>query len=272
MFAMSSTKLSPHNIGLVSIILPTYNEAGNIVDLITAIHEAVKQPHEIIVVDDNSPDGTSRLTRELIQSGTVPGLRLETRIIDRGLRKSIWRGIQMAKGDIVVWMDCDFSMPPAVIPELLVKTEEGYDIAVGSRFAEGGSQKEYGEGESRLAIALSSVLNIVLRVFLHFGFRDYTSGFVAMRRDIFTKIRLKGDYGEYFIDMMFRAILLKHSFIEIPYNCEKRRSGESKTAPNIKILLKRGVKYLWTIFKMQIIRLKALLGLRITDPDTLNLV
>ncbi|PIQ76801.1 polyprenol monophosphomannose synthase [Candidatus Peregrinibacteria bacterium CG10_big_fil_rev_8_21_14_0_10_49_24] len=255
---------------MISVILPTYNEAGNIVDLIVAIHEAVSHPHEILVVDDNSPDGTSRLTQQLIDSGRVPGLRLETRTTDRGLRKSIWRGIELAKGDIVVWMDCDFSMPPAVIPQLLSKVEEGYDIAVGSRFVRGGSQKEHGEGESQIAILLSSVLNVILRVFLHFGFHDYTSGFIAVRRSVFSQIRLKGDYGEYFIDMMFRAILLKHSYIEIPYVCEKRRAGVSKTAPNIRVLLKRGVKYVWVIGVMQGIRLRALCGFRITDPDALR--
>jgi dolichol-phosphate mannosyltransferase len=270
MFAMSFTKLSPHNIDLVSVILPTYNEAGNIVDLAEAIHKAITQPHEIIVVDDNSPDGTSQLIQELIDSGRVPGLRLETRTADRGLRKSIWRGIELAKGDTVVWMDCDFSMPPAVIPQLLAKVGEGYDIAVGSRFVSGGSQKEHAEGESRLAIVLSSILNVVLRVVLHFRFRDYTSGFIAIRRDIFKNIRLKGDYGEYFIDLMFRSILLKHPFVEIPYNCESRRSGESKTAPNLLILQKRGIQYLLVLLKMQSIRLRALFGLRITDSDALT--
>lgn len=270
MCAMSSTKLSPHSIGLVSVILPTYNEAGNIVDLIVAIHEAVSHPHEILVVDDNSPDGTSHLTQQLIDSGRVPGLRLETRTTDRGLRKSIWRGIELAKGDTVVWMDCDFSMPPAVIPQLLAQVEEGYDIAVGSRFVRGGSQKEHGEGESRAAIVLSSILNVILRIALHFGFHDYTSGFIAVRRSVFSHIRLKGDYGEYFIDMMFRAILLGHSYKEIPYTCEKRRAGVSKTAPNIRVLLKRGVKYLWIIGVMQGIRLRALCGFRITDPDALR--
>ena len=270
MFAMPSTKLSPHSIGLVSVVLPTYNEAGNIVDLAEAIHAAIRQPHEIIVVDDNSPDGTSQLIQDLIDSGRVPGLRLETRTKDRGLCKSIWRGIELAKGDTVVWMDCDFSMPPAVIPDLLAKVEEGYDIAVGSRFVSGGSQKEHAEGESRLAIVLSSILNVVLRVMLHFKFRDYTSGFIAIRRDIFKKITLKGDYGEYFIDLIFRSILLKHSFIEIPYDCQSRRSGESKTAPNLLILQKRGIQYLLVLIKMQFIRLRALFGLHITDSDHLS--
>ncbi|PIR52904.1 polyprenol monophosphomannose synthase [Candidatus Peregrinibacteria bacterium CG10_big_fil_rev_8_21_14_0_10_49_10] len=258
-------QLSPYSIQKVSVLLPTYNEVGNIADLIEDIHSALQHPHEIIVVDDNSPDGTSDLVQSIISRGDIPGLRLETRVRDRGLTKSIWRGIELATGDTVVWMDCDFSMPPAVIPKLLAKAEEGYDIAVGSRFVSGGNQKQHAAGESRLAILLSSVLNVCLRLLLHFRFHDYTSGFIAIRRDMFQEIKLKGDYGEYFIDLIFRAILLGHSVVEIPYDCESRRSGESKTAPNIRILLKRGVKYLFVVLKMQVIRVKHLLGLRITD-------
>src|SRR4029077_373020 len=97
---------------------------------------------EIVVVDDHSPDGTSGLIQNLIATGSVPGLRLETRLTDRGLTKSIQHGIDVAKGEIIVWLDCDFSMPPPMIPLLLTKIDEGYDIAVGSRFVDGGKFKE----------------------------------------------------------------------------------------------------------------------------------
>ncbi|MDA1209161.1 MAG: glycosyltransferase [bacterium] len=255
-----------HKIDLVSVILPTYDEAGNIVGLVEAIDKAIALPHEIIVVDDNSPDGTSQLVQEVIDSGRVPGLRLETRMTDRGLTKSIRRGVELAKGDTVVWMDCDFSMPPEKIPALLNKIESGYDIAVGSRFVKGGqAKKDVGEEESRLAIFLSSMLCIVLRVTLCWSFTDYTSGFIAIRRTVFDRIRLTGDYGEYFIDLMFRAILLGHSFIEIPYVCVPRVEGESKTAPNLRILFKRGIGYLITLVRMQLIRLKYFVGMSITD-------
>ncbi len=262
---MPSTKLSPNKVNQVSIILPTYNEVGNIADLIEDIHLAVSHPHEIIVVDDNSPDGTSDLVQSLISRGSIPGLRLETRMHDRGLTKSIWRGIELAEGDTVVWMDCDFSMPPDTIPQLLAKVEEGNDIAVGSRFVSGGSQKEHGTGESHSVIFLSRLLSFMLRVLLSSKFRDYTSGFIAIRRDVFDQIKLKGDYGEYFIDLIFRSILLGHSVVEIPYICEPRRSGESKTAPNFPVLIKRGVKYLFVLVKMQIVRVRHLLGMGITD-------
>jgi len=255
---------------MISVVLPTYNEAENIVPLIEAIDAAIVQTHEIIVVDDNSPDGTSPIVKELIDSGRVPGVRLKTRLTDRGLTKSLWEGITMAQGDVIVWMDCDFSMPPAIIPQLLSKIEAGFDIAVGSRFVKGGAQKGVDPVESFLAIYLSSFLNIVLRWSLLPRFHDYTSGFIAIRREVFTKIKLTGDYGEYFMDLMFRALLLKYSFAEIPYVCVPRRAGESKTAPNLRILFKRGIKYLWTIVRLEGVRVKRLLGGSIEDRDALG--
>jgi dolichol-phosphate mannosyltransferase len=248
----------------VSVILPTYNEAGNIVDLVRAIDQAITQPHEIIVVDDNSPDGTSRLIQDVIAQGSIPGLKLETRLTDRGLTKSIQRGIDLAQGDTVVWLDCDFSMPPFIIPQLLAKIEEGRDIAVASRFVAGGKYKEsqqwFGGEESRAAILLSRMLNWFLRHALFASFTDYTSGFIAIRKDVLNRLRLQGDYGEYFIDLIFRAILLGYTFVEIPYENVPRRAGESKTGSSFVHLFKRGLPYLGTIFKMWGLRLKYLLG------------
>src|SRR3989338_10457938 len=103
-------------IKLTSVILPTYNEAENIIDLIKEIKKNIKYKKEIIVVDDNSPDGTSKLVKDFITKNKKSNVRLETRFKKRGLTNSIRRGIELAKGDVVVWMDCDFSMPPNVIP------------------------------------------------------------------------------------------------------------------------------------------------------------
>src|SRR3989344_8764924 len=123
-----------YKIKLVSVILPTYNEAENIIKLIKEISNVIKHKKEIIVVDDNSPDGTSSIVKKFKTKNKKINLRLETRFRNRGLTNSIRRGIELAKGDIIVWLDCDFSMPPKVVPRLLEKIEKGYDIVVGSRF------------------------------------------------------------------------------------------------------------------------------------------
>ena len=255
---------------LVSVILPTYNEAGNIVDLVKAIDRVISYPHEIIVVDDNSPDGTSQLIQQLIDSGTVLGARLQTRLTDRGLTKSIQCGIDMAQGDVVVWLDCDFSMPPEIIPLLLKHIEAGRDIAVASRFIAGGKYKEssrwFGGEESRAAILLSRMLNWFLRHALFASFTDYTSGFIAIRKSVLERIRLRGDYGEYFIDLMFRAILSGYTFVEIPYVNVPRRAGESKTGTSFRVLVRRGFPYLLTIVRMWGLRLRSLAGATSTRP------
>ena len=244
----------------ISVILPTYNEAGNIVGLCHDIHSAILQPHEIIVVDDNSPDGTSRLIEKLIAEGTIPGLRLETRMTDRGLTKSIQRGIDLARGNVIVWLDCDFSMPPVIIPQLLAKIDAGADIAVASRFVAGGKYKEatswFGGHESRAAIFLSRLLNWFLSHALFWSFTDYTSGFIAIRRPVLERIRLRGDYGEYFIDLIYRAILLGCRCVEIPYVNVPRRAGESKTGSSFIVLFRRGLPYLGTIVRMWMLRVR----------------
>jgi len=254
----------------VSVILPTYNEVENILPLIDAVDAAIVHPHEIIVVDDNSPDGTSQAVQGLIDSQRISNVRLKTRFTDRGLTKSLWEGITLARGDTIVWMDCDFSMPPELIPSLLAHIEEGKDIAVGSRFVKGGAQKAVDPGESLLAIYLSSFLNIVLRWSLFPSFHDYTSGFIAVRRSLFTHIKLRGDYGEYFMDLMFRAILLEYMFVEVPFESVGRRAGKSKTAPNLRTLFKRGIKYLATLVRLQGVRVQKLLGMSIEDVHALD--
>ncbi len=252
------------SIRLVSVVLPTYNEAGNIVPLAEAIHVNIKHPHEIIVVDDNSPDGTSTLVAAAIKQGHIPSLRLETRLTDRGLTKSIKRGIELAQGDTVVWMDCDFSMPPDVIPELLAKIEEGYDIAVGSRFVAGGKAKEgggfTGGEESGLVILLSRLLNWVTRMTLSPRFHDYTSGFIAVRKPVLDRLPLRGDYGEYFMDFIYRAILTGYTIIELPYTCLPRRAGESKTGASLKHVIKYGVRYLGVLIRMWGLRIRKMFG------------
>lgn len=243
----------------VSVILPTYNEVGNIVPLCDELHRAIIEDHEVIVVDDNSPDGTSLAVRHAIDAGRESWLRLETRTRDRGLRKSLSRGIELSTGDVVVWMDCDFSMPPAIVPKLLFEISHGADIAIGSRFIEGGQHKQGvrmgSQKESLLVIMLSRVLNVALRLLLSPRVTDWTSGFIAVRGGIVRRLGLRGDYGEYFIDFLERALLLGVCYKEVPYVCVPRKSGETKTAPHFRALLRRGSKYLWTVVKLQGVRL-----------------
>lgn len=233
-------------INLVSIILPTYNEAENILPLIKEIRRSVKSKHEIIVVDDNSPDQTSQIVSRFIKKSRTKNIRLKTRLSNRGLTNSIKDGINLSKGNVIMWMDCDFSMPPFVINKLLKGIEEGYDICVGSRFIKGGQFKkaEKGEKDSPLAIILSRMMNYVIQFILGNNFKDYTSGFIAARKNVFKKVHLRGDYGEYFIDLIYKSFAYKFKITEVPYICLPRSKGESKTGSNLWQYLSRGSKYI----------------------------
>ncbi len=247
--------MSHESAELVSIILPTYNEAPNIVRLIQAILACANRPTEIVVVDDDSPDGTWRLAEEI--GAADPRVRVIRRIGRRGLTSAIQEGIDSTTGQVVVWLDCDFSMPPTLIPTLVDKVMvDGYDAAVGSRFAPGGSAKRDlgGSEDSWLGVALSNLLNRALWFWLGSSFQDYTSGFIAVRRQVLDEIRLRGDYGEYFIDLIYRAMCRGYRVVEIPYVCMPRAAGESKTGTNLGQYSRRGIKYLWTAFRLRFSR------------------
>ncbi|MEK6692697.1 MAG: polyprenol monophosphomannose synthase [Nitrospirota bacterium] len=232
-----------------SIILPTYNERVNIGALIREILEKVN-PAEVIVVDDDSPDRTWEVVRDFGD----PRVRLIRRINERGLTSAINEGISASKGDAVVWMDCDFSMPPAVIPELLGAVEE-YDIAIGSRYI-GNAKDDRDSLRERIG---SWMINRLARFLLDSSINDYTSGFIAARKNVFksgsgSETDLRGDYGEYCIDFLYRAKRKGFTIKEIPYICVTRRHGESKTATSLFKYIKRGMSYISTILKLRFSR------------------
>ncbi|UCD54937.1 MAG: glycosyltransferase [Candidatus Omnitrophota bacterium] len=238
----------------LSVILPALNEAENIHPLIDAIKDALQDVHEIIVVDDDSPDGTAGIVENMIKTGKYPFLKLEVRQESHGLTNSIKRGIELASGDAIGWMDCDFSMPPKYLPVLLSLINAGHDVAVGSRFVLGGNWigEKTDPANTPLAVALSRLMNLFTQICLDHRFKDYTSGFVVARKEIFDRIELKGDYGEYFIDFIYRVLKLNYRVVEIPYVWASRRGGYSKTGSSLGDYCKRGWKYIATTIRLLI--------------------
>lgn len=236
----------------ISVILPTYNERENINDLIFELNyylsKYVNKSFEFIVVDDDSPDKTWEIVQK--HYATDSGVKVIRRTGERGLPSAIWRGIQEAKGDIVAWMDCDFSMPSYRLAELINKVYDGYDICVGSRHIEGGKDVR-GPTDSWAAVILSWIMNNFIAFVLEHSFKDYTSGFVAARKTVFDKIKIKGAYGEYFIDFIYNACKQGYKIIEIPYYCVPRRTGISKTGSCLIDYLKKGWKYILLTLKLK---------------------
>ena len=236
----------------VSVVLPTFNEKDNILPLILDIQNQLNnQEYEIIVVDDDSPDGTWKIVQKLREKDEK--IHLIRRQGRTGLTSAISEGIDVVTGDVVVWMDCDLSMPPEKINDLLQKINDGYDLAVASRYTPGGGMVIIEKGQdSIISAVLSFLMNIAIQRILDSSFKDYTSGFIAVKKDIVDDIKLRGDYGEYFIDFIYRAIKKGYKIVEIPYICKARKYGVSKTGTNLVQYIKRGRKYIWTTLRLRL--------------------
>jgi dolichol-phosphate mannosyltransferase len=236
---------------LVCTVLPTYNERDNIGPLIEGVLLHARTPHMVLVVDDNSPDGTWEVVKKLGDRYNKAGQHrvvLYRRIGPKGLTSAIQRGIDMAiytfGASIVTWMDCDLSMPPEDVSRLVACIQgDGADIAVGSRWIAGGAD----EAHSQMARTLSLIINGFAMLRLGSQVHDYTSGFIAARASVLRGIRLRGEYGEYCIDLLGRAIGSGFIVREVPYRCVPRNAGESKTGANLWDYLVKGRRYVSAI-------------------------
>jgi dolichol-phosphate mannosyltransferase len=241
--------------GKVSVVFPTFNEKDNIGPLIEEVLRYTPAETEVVVVDDDSPDGTWKVVEDMQKVN--PHLRLLHRTTERGLTSALRAGIAAARGDVVVWSDCDFSMPPAKVEDLLAEIGRGADVAVGSRFVEGGGVRiVHGSGDTLMAYLMSRILNRFIRRVLGRDFHDYTSGFIAVRKAVLDRIPLRGGYGEYFIDLVYRAKKLGFRLVESPYLCVERRSGVGKTGQNFHDFIRKGWKYVWLTIKLRFTKIR----------------
>lgn len=239
---------------LVCTVLPTYNERDNIAPLIEGILAHAITPHLVLVVDDNSPDGTGQVVEEVAARYNTPEVTrvvLLRRVDEKGLTSAIQTGIDTAINThgaaIVTWMDCDLSMPPADVPRLVQAVLDGADMAAGSRWIAGGADLAHGF----MARTLSWIINYAAILLISDQVHDYTSGFIAARSSLLRQFRLNGDYGEYCIDLLGRALRAGCQVREVPYYCVPRHTGESKTGANLWDYLVKGRKYVATIWRLR---------------------
>lgn len=209
---------------LVSVILPSYNERDNILGLISGIIRAVRSVKgwrvEIIVVDDNSPDGTAQAVRKQFGSS----VRLIVRKNKRGLADAIADGIGKAKGEVIIGMDADGNHDPVYIPELL-RGLTSADLVVGSRFVRGGGMP----GAWRYTT--SWLFNRCLHL-MGFPVVDSTSGFYAIKTRLLRQLGLTGiyyGYGEYHLRLVWLAKRHGLRVAEIPVMYGNRTYGQSKS-------------------------------------------
>jgi len=230
----------------VSIVLATYNERENILDTINSIFEHVKDPVEVIVVDDDSQDKTWQLVGDLQDSR----VKLIRRVATRGLASAFNRGIIESRGSIVGWMDADMCMPPSMLPAMIEKLEE-HDIVIGSRYAPGGI-----DDRARLRVMSSRMINGLAGLVLGYGIQDYDSGFVVLRRQVFDKVSIiPTGYGAYFMEFLYTCRSKGLTVYEMPYVFRDRAKGVSKSAPSIYKFFKTGMQYVIRIFVARLRRI-----------------
>jgi dolichol-phosphate mannosyltransferase len=213
---------------LVSVVLSTYNERENLSKLVPLIERILKQHRirgEIVVVDDNSPDGTSDLVREFGKE--YGNVRLLWRPAKLGPGSAHADGYKFAKGNIIVGMDTDFSHNPYDIPRFLAKIEEGYDLVAGSRYIKGGQYdvKSFQTLKKSIASRLGNVLIfILLRVPVH----DFTTAFRAIRRDVVKHVETESKGNSFFMEFIVKAYWRGYRTTEIPIVFRDRVVGKSK--------------------------------------------
>ena len=209
-----------------SVILPTYNERDNIVELVQAIHRHLESQdfrYEVVIVDDNSPDGTAGVVRAAF--GHDPRVRLHVRTGERGLATALRYGAEHSDGEVVVFMDTDFNHDPAAIPQL-IKFLEYYDVVIGSRFVMRGGM------EHGVRYVFSFIYNLGLRFLFGTRVWDNLSGFFAIYRQRLFELDLDQifyGYGDYFIRLLMVGWRRGWRMLEIPVFYRLRTHGHSKT-------------------------------------------
>lgn len=203
---------------MISVVVPTYNEAATIPVLASRLGAALAdRPWELVVVDDGSPDGTADIAERL-----APGLPV--RVVRRpgklGLASAVIDGFRAASGDLLVVMDADLSHPPETVPALVDAVAGGADLAVGSRYVLGGGTVDWPLRRrivSRVACLMGNLLVPV---------RDATSGFFALRRQVVDGVRLNPIGFKIGFEVIARGRYGR--VVEVPYTFRDREHGRSK--------------------------------------------
>jgi dolichol-phosphate mannosyltransferase len=202
-------------------VVPTYNERDRLPELVRAIfaaYDASGIEGELVIVDDNSPDGTGDVADELAQKFPV---RVVHRAGKLGLGTAVIEGFNAADAEIVGVIDADLSHPPALVPRMLAALQtERADIVIGSRYVQGGGTRNWETSRvlmSRFACVLASGLTPV---------RDATSGFFLMRRDRARDVTISAGGFKICLELLIRSE--PRLVIEVPYVFTGRTAGESK--------------------------------------------
>ena len=205
----------------LALVVPTYNERDRLPELVRAIfatYDAAGIEGELVIVDDNSPDGTGEVADELARSYPV---RVVHRAGKLGLGTAVIEGFNAADAEFVGVIDADLSHPPDLVPRMLAALRDGRaDLVIGSRYVPGGGTRNWEMSRvlmSRFACVLARGLTPV---------RDATSGFFLMRRDRARDVTISAGGFKICLELLIRSE--PRLVIEVPYVFTGRTAGESK--------------------------------------------
>jgi dolichol-phosphate mannosyltransferase len=254
----SNVELSNSNIVTFSIIIPTYNESENILRLISEIERNLSTSDftEIVIVDDNSPDGTGKLVesyisqqsnnndnqKEIDDKTTNCRIRVVHRTGKNGLIPAIMAGVKQSSGQNVIIMDADFSHPPEIIPKMMQELKKSPNsIVIGSRYVEGGRVVGWPKKRRVLSTGASFLARVGLNVR---RVRDPMSGLFALPRQLIENISISTKGYKILLE-----ILVKNKDIptkEIPYTFTDRQSGKSKMDKGV---ILNYAKAIWQLYR-----------------------
>jgi len=198
---------------MLSIIIPTYNEKNNLSELYARLNTVAKDA-EVIIIDDNSPDGTADFARRM-------GIKVLVRPTRQGLASAVIDGFKLAKGDIVCVMDADLSHPPEVIPEMIELIKSGKaDLVVGSRLVRGGGSRDW----TWLKRFMSDLARLPARLLT--DVKDVTSGFFMLKRSVIESVELNPIGYKILLEIIAKGKYKKTA--EVPIIFADRLGSKSK--------------------------------------------
>jgi len=212
----------------ISIIVPTYNESQNIINILNQIRENIPKGiyTQTIVVDDNSPDGTGKIVEEYISEikkiaeNTIDVIHRKAK---NGLSSAILNGIQSAKGETIIVMDSDFSHPPQILPKMIEAFKKYQcDLVVASRYITGGGI----QGWTTKRKLMSKVATFIATKGLGVKTKDPMSGFFAFKKNIIKELNFDAIGYKLLLEIIVKTKGIKIK--EIPYTFENRQFGSSK--------------------------------------------
>ena len=220
---------------IVSVVLPAFNEEGNLTPLVEQIDGALKalDPRSsIIVVNDGSTDGTRAELEQLQQR--YRSLDVVTHPVNRGFAAALKTGIARAcerGGDAAIFLDSDLSHRPSDMPAMVEALSAGADVVLGSRFVPGGGMV----GVPWWRVVISDLGNRFGRVALGVPFRDLTTGYRAVRREVLEAVQLGEDGFTIQLESVIRAYAAGYRVVEVPIRLGTRRHGESHMTYSVQL-------------------------------------